>query len=449
MWMAAALATRAHAEQPSYFSTQAALSGNSTMALDRSGGSAWLNPAGLAGTSLSRIEASATAFVLQLRDYSRAVVTEFPSGRHLLDANSSDVQTIPSALVFARQLHPRVTGALGVFVTNVERHDIEGGLKTLEQYPNAPLPVEFLGRAKFTLTSQTYRVGPSFGVRVTPRFRIGFGVFVTYTTTQDSSAVTLDGVEVDGTEQPSRVYLSSVSQRRNTWFGGQLIVGAQYNPIAGLHLGLTIRSPVLGFTSSGKILRSTAAITTGTAFPGKTFTFFQESPPRSAERLMLEPLEATFGVAYRFRRAAIGLELDLRAPLRVETFEIEDGLQWNARLGAQLDLPKRLQLGLGVFTDQSPKRRGYYPGDHRSDYYGFSVALAFDSVLELKPAPQPRSLVFLTVVSVRYAAGFTALSGIRYAPKDTSLAELAQLVPVEQRELFHLLSVQISSSLAF
>lgn len=425
------------------------MTGNATMALDRSGGAAWLNPAGLAGTGQLRVELTGTAFVLQLRDYSRSVVADLPSGRRQLDAPAAEVSSIPAALVFVRHLHPRVTAALGVFVTKFERHDIEGGVDSTEQFPGAQYPLQFSGRTRFSLATQTYRIGPAFGFVVTPRLRLGFGLYVNYSTSQDSSYVTLDGLAVDGNIDPSRIYLTTQSQRRNTWFGGQLIAGVQWNPTGGLHLGMTLRSPVLGFSSTGRISRFSAAIATGSVFPGKQFTFLDEQPQRSAERAQLEPLEVTFGIAYRFAKGAIGFEADLRAPLSVEAFEIDDDLQWNLRLGGQFDLPKRISIGLGVFTDRGAPRRTFFVGDHRANFYGFSAALAFDSVFALKPEPMPRSLVFLTVVSFRYAAGFTDLGGLHYAPTSVDLTQLANLIPATQREIFHSLALQISSSISF
>ena len=54
------IAGTAAADQPAYFSIDAALTAGSSLAYDQSGGAALLNPAGLAGGADTRIDASAT-----------------------------------------------------------------------------------------------------------------------------------------------------------------------------------------------------------------------------------------------------------------------------------------------------------------------------------------------------------------------------------------------------
>jgi long-subunit fatty acid transport protein len=446
---ALAVARPARADQPSYFSTQAALSGGATMAIDRSGGAAWINPAGLADTGLTRVDLSATAFVLRIRDYARVVVSTVPSGTRPLDTNLAEIAPVPAALVFARPLGARVTAALGVFVTEADGYDIAGGFDSTEHFPGEPHPTRVSGRAQLSLIKQTYRIGPALGFTVSPRLRLGVGAYVVYASSRDSSNLTLDGQDEDGSQSPSLVSIHAITQRRNTWFGGQLVAGLQWNPGDGFHLGLALRSPVLGFASTGRVYQSTAALSSGTAFPGQSFTYLSDQPPVSAERRMIEPLSLTTGLAYQFPRGAIGIEGDLRLPIRVEAFDVDDRLQGNVRIGGQLNLSPRLRIGGGLFTDRSATRQPVITGSSRADYFGVSAAASFDSIYALAAMKPERNLSFLTVVSLRYAIGLAQLAALDYAPRAATLLELSALHPTTRSGTFHTIALQISSSVSF
>ncbi|MFO0760976.1 MAG: hypothetical protein U0359_31150 [Byssovorax sp.] len=439
----------ARADEPSYFSTQAALTAGSTMAIDRTGGAAWINPAGLADTGLARVDLSATAFVLRVRDYSRVIVSTLPSGTRTLDTNRIEITPVPAALVFARKLGPRATAALGVFVTEADSYDLAGGFDSTERFPGEAHPTRVSGRAQLSLIKQTYRIGPAIGLALSPRLRVGAGAYVIYASSRDSSNLTLDGQDEDGTATPSVVSIHAITQRRNTWFGGQLVAGVQWNPWQELHVGLTVRSPVLGFASTGRVYQSTALLSSGAAFPGQSTTYLADEPPVSAERRMIEPLALTAGLAYRFHGAAIGIEGDMRLPVKVEAFDVDDRLQGNVRVGGQIDLSPRLRLGGGFFTDRSPTRQATTTGSSRTDYFGATAALSLDSVYALAGPKPERNLSFLTVLSLRYAIGLSQLTALDYAPREATLAELSHLVPATRSGTFHTLAAQVSSSVSF
>ncbi len=441
-------AVPAHADQAAFYGAEASMTAASNMALVRQGGAVWYNPAGLDGPDGNRFDVSASAFVLRVRDFSDVVRTRLPSGLHKINALTFDIVPIPSALVYYRRLSKRWTGAIAVLVTQADSYAIGGRVESTEQFPGHPNPVEVSGSGSISYASQTYRIGPVFAAKVTPRFRIGFGFYLIYQTLKDSSHLLF---QAEDGPTGSVAFIQSLSQRRFSWFGGQLSFGLQWNVAAGLHLGLTLRSPALAALRFGSVNLATSAISSGSAFPGPQFV--ETVPPKrvQGEGLALEPGQLILGMAYRFRKFWLGLEVEVSHALWLKAFETHYKWNLNARVGGRFWIRDKFSVGFGLFTDRSPKRElsDWLISDSYTDYYGVVCGFEWRSIYHIRKGAQNHRLLMRTTITVRYAVGPGKLAAMDHGPAEATMQEMARLGVDPRDTLFHALSLQISASLSF
>lgn len=439
------------AEQPSYLDHEAAMTAASTMAALRGGGAIWYNPAGLDVDGLQRIGLSGSVFALRIRDLQDTVRTRLPSGDYRADHTDPQVLPVPSSLVYQRRLKPRLTLALAVLVTQAESFAVQSNLSRTERFPGDPTPVDLVGRGDMTHQGQTYRLGAALAGTLGRRLRLGLGVFGVYGAVEESSVFSMEVSDVAHAATPSGLLLLTQQQRRASWLGAQLVGGVQWNAVAGLHLGLTLRSPVLSLGRFGETLSAAAVLPLGTRFAGGTVSVQERRRLPVAAGTMLEPLHVTLGAAWRGRRFLVGVEgdLDLPLPERWHGFGEAQGWQGNLRAGARFWLRRRVSLGLGAFTDRTAKTRPGFVGDHRVDFYGGTFGVEWRSRYRIMLPRKVQELRFVTAVALRYAAGRGRLLGVRYAPTAATYDELARLNLEERDVAFHTLSVYVGSSLEF
>lgn len=420
------------------------MTGGANMAVVRGGGAAWYNPAGLHTNEANQFDLTVSAFVLRIRDFSRVFKVNLPSGRYFPDVAGITIQPIPSALVYQRRFTPELTGALAILVTQADTLDLTGDLQRVETFPDAAEPVELSGRADISTQVQTYKIGPGVSWQVAPRVRLGLATYVAYASLRDSSILRL----VARTSAGTAGALGS-NRRRISGFGGQAVLGAQWEIIDDLFAGLTLRSPLLSFGRTGSVAYESSVLTTGTAFPGEEYATSRRSDPPTSTGALAEPSQAVAGLAVKTGPLWIGAEVEVTAPLVRPELEVDEGSEVNARLGGRLWFGDSYSVGLGVFTDRDPTRRTFRTGDAIVDYYGGSAGFEWRSRYLVQDGQVTRPLTFSTTVALRYALGIGELEGLLFHPSAATLEEFRDITPSKEDVYFHALTLQLGSSLSF
>ncbi|MFO0548003.1 MAG: hypothetical protein U0271_06425 [Polyangiaceae bacterium] len=434
----------ARADQPAYFDSEAAMTAGSNMAVVHGAGAAWYNPAGLHDGNLNQFDLTGSAFVLRARDFSGVLQSELPSGRYDIGATAIDIQPIPAALVYQRKLTDTVTAALGVFVTESQAYDISGDLKRDEVFPSHDGPVHLEGRGDLSLQSQTYRIGPSFSIALSPRVRIGVSAYLYYAALRDSTILRVIYSDPDGLGEASTSF-----RRKLSTFGGQLAVAAQVEPIDRFFLGITVRSPVISFGQTGTIRQEISGFSTGSTYDGPDFALTESPTPENTEGALLEPLKGTIGVAYKGDSFWVGAEADATMPMSTGSLVAREKGGFNVRAGARFFFGGLYSLGFGLFTDRSTRELPTQVGGESTDYYGFASGFQWDTRYTILENDKPRTLTFSTSISSRYALGIAHVRGALYAPRDATFLEMNALYPLQYDTLFHAFTVELGAAMSF
>ncbi len=438
------VAVPAHADQPAYFEANASMTGASNMAIVHGGGAAWYNPAGLHTPELNQLDVTASAFVLRIRDFNRAVVSQLPSGDRELDSDAVTIVPVPSALVYQRKLTDSVSAALGIFVTHAESYDLSGVVDGVESFGGRTEPVLLDGRADINLQRQIYRIGPSVAWAPSARARLGLSALVLYDSLRDGSALRIVASDSGGAMEAATSF-----RRRTSSFGGQLVLGGQWEPVDDLHLGATVRTPSIAFGQSGEAYQTVSVLSTGSSFVGPGFSTSDRPDLEATAGRLLSPLELVLGAAVTLARVELGAELELLGPLSRGLLQVSHKSQWNLRAGSRFRLSERFALGVGAFTDRSDKLEVAFIGDHIVDYYGLAAGFQWRTQYPIWDEGERRTLTFENTLALRYAAGFGEMSAVRFSPDASSTEAFARLIPTREDVTFHALTLQLSSSLGF
>lgn len=429
-----------------FYGNEAAMTAASGMALYQGGEAMFYNPAGLGGMHRTKLDITGTAFVLRVRNLSGALEASLPSGLYRPSDRSLEVMSIPGALVFMRGVSERVTLAFGIFVTAADQFSGDFTLSRPETLPGSNLEVLFSQRAMFSLQFQTYRIGPSVGVKLTRRLRVGSSFFLVYSKTRSTLSL-LEYAHADAAGAPA-IQASSISESKYevTVLGGQLVTGLQWEATKGLHLGLVVRTPTLSFRQVGKSSLLTAGVQLEPGFTPLSYFDHQLHRPGPATGQLVEPAVLSLGLAYRHRRFWIGAEADLQLPLTNEALLLDYAFQWDVRVGGRFWVKPRVSVGLGAFTDRSPKHAVANVGDYVVDYYGLAMGVEWRSVYRVHGRPLREGLVFSTTLGLRYAYGAGRLMGYHYNFPWQDPSDSYFITP---RVSFHDLALHIGSALLF
>jgi hypothetical protein len=226
-------------------------------------------------------------------------------------------------------------------------------------------------RASYSVHSSLSTTAPtvSVGWALSPSVRLGASIEFPYTSLSDQGQLS------------GELTTASTSQGsiRNVTAGGSTldvvgVVGAQWQPLRWLQLGILIRSPGLKILSTGSLdIESLTTLPSGTRH-----TFFSDTDARFEYRT---PLEVSLGAAFEVGR--VQFEVDLRwhdgthtyplfssteqghvvdtssgAPV-VSSFDFP-GVPYRARpvlngsVGAHVTLTPAVSLSAGAYLDQSP-----------------------------------------------------------------------------------------------
>jgi hypothetical protein len=226
-------------------------------------------------------------------------------------------------------------------------------------------------RTSYTVASSFSTVVPTFSVgwAVSSSIRLGASIEFPYTSLSDQGELSSELTSAS----------TSLGSIRNVAAGGSSldvvgVLGAQWNPLSWLQLGLVYRSPGLNVVSSGAFHYEAL----NTQATGSRHVFLSDSNARFEYRT---PMEVAFGTAVTF--GPVQLEVDLRWHDGTHTYPLFSSTQQfrvvdttsgtpvvsstpfpgiparaspvlNGSFGAHLTLSPTLSLSAGMYLDHSP-----------------------------------------------------------------------------------------------
>lgn len=394
---------------------EAAIMGGAVVAAGRGGSMAWYNPAGLGANKRGKVEASAQLFMIRLRRLQGGLVTELPDGSHSDAIRSRELLVLPSSTVWVLRVAPRTSLALSLFVPSFDEIDID----TFSQRRVAP--IQFAQQIKVLYEQRRYDVGPSIGFEPFPTLRVGFGAFVVYDkTVQSSRAWAWGNSDAEGVE---RFVQTEVSESVRSW-GAELVAGLQWQPTDYLHLGLAVRSPRLWFVQ--RRTHSAVAASGGRNPARGEYGELSFVPTlQSGLARKNDPTTVTAGLAWEWRSGTVAFEADASPARRGGNNEALRA-SWAARLGARGRVTKRFTLGGGVYTQRSSLVVADDFLDFDLDTYGVAFGGELRRPVRLGKRERANRLIFTTVVGLRYAMSLGRAGRMRI-----DLADLAD----ESREV--------------
>lgn len=433
----------ARAQRTAYYGDAAAMTGGSGMALYRGGGASWYNPAGLVGNRRSQVDLTASVFILRFRDAAGLLETRSPGQVHVADLGTLTFDTIPSSLVFKRRLSKRVHAAVGLFVTEQDSWSVRDVLELTEPFGGSLS--RYYQRTTISSKLQTYHLGGMVSWEVTPRLRLGWGLFGVYSRfSYEFRDLTASHLEDEATSELTDpwLYTYDVSAGFTIW-GLRLTMGLQWELPKGWHLGLLVRSPTLVLHRKTR-LDELLTFADASAAPGDLAGLFLKLDDTEEIAALTTPMEMVAGLAYRSRAFFVGLEGELQLPLNnFSTYLSDITPQWNLRAGGRVFVSERIALGAGLFTERSLHRTLLFVGDRRMDFYGGTIGLKWRKAHSIRDRTRNDALVFTTTIALRYAYGTGSLRGY--------INDLVgpETGPVDRIHRVHELALYLGSSLYF
>jgi hypothetical protein len=360
-----------------------ALEGGAYIARAGDASANFYNPAGLVQSEKTSLNASSTGWVL----------TRVTSEELNRSFTSSKVDNVPG--FFGAVIDPPW----------VNMRNLRIGLSLTRQVAWAPGEIDesatlsdelhrvtYSSQARFS--TQIYQAAVAWAPTTDRSLRLG-GSFALANTTYDSEDTLSALVSENGS--PGQ-FVGSIRSSGNQWdmvFG----VGAQWDVVAGLTLGAVVRSPGIRVTSGSLVTYEASVIAAGQT---ATSAFFRDENGRFEYKL---PLEASFGIAYRFGSAQV--EGDLRyhdatgtydfyrssSTVRVTTQHPDGSTSFstqpaptlsysarrvfNASVGGNVRLSSKVTLHGGFYTAFSPVADAATSPLRKADLYGITAGVDF------------------------------------------------------------------------
>ena len=387
-----------------FLGDEAALTGGAGIAVSADSGSLWYNPAGLGGLTLGRMELTGTVYSAKLRGLDDILVTRIPSGKYTADARADDFGSVPTSLVFVRNGNEKISYGAAWYQTRDSWLDFRADMQE---------PYDTEGRVwsegvEYHQRAYVYHIGPSIGIALTPRLKIGASLYFVYTNFNASLRAFL-GITDPDADPPTDTIVAVSEQYSEMSLGFMVAAGLQLQLSNRWHMGVVLRTPTFQVWESvdGSSLDSETAASETEFFSDFNYTTEEDT------RFVFEqtvPMEAQFGVVYRNGDNWIGAEAAVRPPLEA----MDQTLLWNASIGGRMALTSIVSFGAGIFTDNSSTEKGAVGSlDWKSDRYGFTTGLEFKTPLIVKGSPEKegeekkeRSLTWTTTIALSYSFEF-------------------------------------------
>jgi long-subunit fatty acid transport protein len=386
---------------------EAAMTGGAGVAVSRDSGSLWYNPAGLGGLKLGRMELSGTVYQAKFRKIEGYLETDLPGGRYTADVGFNDFGSVPTALVFVRNINEKISAGIGWYQTN----DSWVEFRTDIQAPVGVDDAQWTQGVEYHQRAYTLHIGPAFGIEINPRFRIGASLFFTYHS-YTASFTSFAAVEYSELDEEDSYYTLG----QNAYIGSigtMLQVGLQAQVSDHWHLGVVLRSPefeVVAWHDKSRngsgVIEDSANIDVEPGFQYRTDEGMEWgfSPTQA--------LEGQIAVAYKTAKMWIGGEVAVRPPLTSQDLRF----LWNASIGGRYQFTETLNWGAGLFTDNSPNKKPENLLEVQVNRYGVSTGLEFKTPLmtRSKNGKKEKKLVWATTVAAIYSLEVGSSTIIHY-----------------------------------
>lgn len=420
---------------------EAAMTGGSGGAIASDGTGAWYNPAAVAGVERDSIDVSGAATMLRIGETPSLLTSA--TGRHA-DGGYFELTGIPSAVTITRRLDCSTALSLGLWVPTLTGHTDRVNL-------DDPT-VDFTARWQLVQqeSSQNYYVGITLAGIATSTLRLGITLYGLY---RQSTLVTHF---FGGVEEPDPMLPGATRVRGAQGFaeleslqsvGLELGAGLQWEAVPGLFFGVALRSPGLQL---GSLRRSTVSLFS--AASGGTVDFDAADTSSLAPNVApVTPMRLRVSAAWRFmERAWIGLDVDVQHELYEPSLGVRRHWLVNARVGGRFWLEENLSMGIGFFTDLSPRDAVVRYGETNIDFFGGSIGLEVHTPHRLGPGENADTIVFAQTFALRYAAGVGTIGGLRVDADAPLMTDPMRRLPVATTgTTIHELSLHIGSALYF
>lgn len=204
----------------------------------------------------------------------------------------------------------------------------------------------------------TLLAGPSLSLRLSDRLAVGIAAFGAYhsLTTRSDITDTFSGAPM-GTASD---FIQATSNHSQSDIGVVLSAGVRWEPVPGLQLGLSLRSPTIHIYGSGSAFNRVAVV-----FPSAGMVPSVTSHVDDVETRSVLPMRIGVGAAWvRRGRFAIAADLSVYLPVTYDAIvstrdpslnvTVEHDAVVNGALGIEYYLLPTLPVHAGVFTDLSP-----------------------------------------------------------------------------------------------
>lgn len=417
-------------------SNESALTGGAVTALGRDTGAIYYNPAGLGAVRRTQFNLSTQALQLRARIVPYAAIAMLPDGsRGGATLSSVQLLLMPSSLAVTRHLGRGVTLGAGYFAPDYDYYDYTSSLR------GAGGTTEYESRVQVDGWIYRYHIGPAIGYQPHPRFRIGMSVFFTYGWQREEARVWINSASGTIGNQTDATMTVDFDSKRSV-FGGEVVVGLQWEFVKNLHLGLSFRTPrFIAYERHRTYLLDTSNVDLPDGADDNFLFKFDDSPTR-AEHGRVAPMRLTAGIAYALprKRGWISGEMDFSPGLRLSARDVDIRPIWNVRAGARLRTAERMYFGLGVFTDRDDEVRSRSFPHFRINWYGVASGVELFSRVRLGRGERARSIVFSTCLAVRYSYGRGSAAQIRFDLTDAPSGRLGYEFGAVDGVSFHLLA---------